>query len=245
MRFLSVDPLAADYAAWSSYNYVLGNPIRVVDSDGKAPDDIIITFRINTVDRPEVRVNYKADGTLIDMRTGKEYSGNNSYVKQIACDLDEVRETSPRMAELVTYLTNNTPIHEISNLETKKSGRDGKGTYNRPNGNGSFTPTAFNVDRTQPWYLSDADVLVHELKHAFNRQRGIAKKSVGNSVYSAEYKKDVFVSREELDATAFQNLWRTEKGISLLRTTFAGANISQLLQEHLDAYYNDDDSLDY
>ncbi len=32
-RFLSVDPLAADYTAWSPYNYVLGNPVRYVDPD--------------------------------------------------------------------------------------------------------------------------------------------------------------------------------------------------------------------
>jgi len=36
-RFLSVDPLAKDFAAWSAYNYVLGNPILLVDPDGRAP----------------------------------------------------------------------------------------------------------------------------------------------------------------------------------------------------------------
>ena len=42
---MSVDPLAADYAAWSPYNYVMGNPIKLIDPDGRAPeqpDDIII-----------------------------------------------------------------------------------------------------------------------------------------------------------------------------------------------------------
>ncbi|MEZ4986388.1 MAG: DUF5675 family protein [Saprospiraceae bacterium] len=36
-RFLSVDPLAAEYAAWSTYVYVLDNPVRLVDPDGRAP----------------------------------------------------------------------------------------------------------------------------------------------------------------------------------------------------------------
>ncbi|HEY0976669.1 MAG TPA: RHS repeat-associated core domain-containing protein [Flavobacteriales bacterium] len=35
-RFLSLDPLAADYASWSPYNYVLGDPIRLVDPDGRS-----------------------------------------------------------------------------------------------------------------------------------------------------------------------------------------------------------------
>jgi RHS repeat-associated protein len=42
MRFLSVDPLAADYAAWSGYHYVLGNPLMFVDPDGREADDIIL-----------------------------------------------------------------------------------------------------------------------------------------------------------------------------------------------------------
>ena len=34
-RFLSVDPLAADFASWSPYNYVLGNPVIIIDPDGR------------------------------------------------------------------------------------------------------------------------------------------------------------------------------------------------------------------
>jgi len=36
-RWTSVDPLAASYAAWSPYSYVLNNPLGFVDPDGKAP----------------------------------------------------------------------------------------------------------------------------------------------------------------------------------------------------------------
>lgn len=37
-RFLSLDPKAADYASWSPYNYVLGNPISLIDPDGKSAE---------------------------------------------------------------------------------------------------------------------------------------------------------------------------------------------------------------
>ncbi|GAA0875025.1 hypothetical protein GCM10009118_14330 [Wandonia haliotis] len=40
-RFLSLDPLAAKFPAWSAYNYVLGNPVKFTDPDGKEPEDII------------------------------------------------------------------------------------------------------------------------------------------------------------------------------------------------------------
>ncbi|MBS1582000.1 MAG: hypothetical protein JST66_07370, partial [Bacteroidetes bacterium] len=35
-RFLSLDPLAANYAGWSAYNYVMGNPISLVDPTGRS-----------------------------------------------------------------------------------------------------------------------------------------------------------------------------------------------------------------
>lgn len=41
-RFLSLDPLAMEFSTLSGYNYVLGNPIKFTDPDGKAPEDKII-----------------------------------------------------------------------------------------------------------------------------------------------------------------------------------------------------------
>lgn len=40
-RYMSVDPLAAQFFNWSSYNYTLGNPIMLIDPNGKAPQDWI------------------------------------------------------------------------------------------------------------------------------------------------------------------------------------------------------------
>ncbi|MCG8576129.1 MAG: hypothetical protein MI810_14665, partial [Flavobacteriales bacterium] len=36
-RFLSLDPLAANFSDWSPYNYVISNPIFLVDADGQKP----------------------------------------------------------------------------------------------------------------------------------------------------------------------------------------------------------------
>ena len=46
-RFMSVDPLADQFAGYSPYNYVLNNPIRMVDPDGRAPEDIILLFYVS------------------------------------------------------------------------------------------------------------------------------------------------------------------------------------------------------
>jgi RHS repeat-associated protein len=41
-RWWAVDSLAYKYPDHSTYNYTLNNPIRYIDSDGKAPDDFVI-----------------------------------------------------------------------------------------------------------------------------------------------------------------------------------------------------------
>jgi RHS repeat-associated protein len=57
-RFLGVDPLGADYPGWSPYNYVLNNPVRLVDPTGMAPDTLI----------------FGADGSIIkELRGGPDY----------------------------------------------------------------------------------------------------------------------------------------------------------------------------
>jgi len=41
-RLSGVDSLAGDFPSWSSYSYTFNNPIRFIDPDGRAPDDIVL-----------------------------------------------------------------------------------------------------------------------------------------------------------------------------------------------------------
>lgn len=38
-RYMSVDPLAQQFASWSTYNYCMGNPVNLIDPTGKGPED--------------------------------------------------------------------------------------------------------------------------------------------------------------------------------------------------------------
>ena len=68
-RFLSVDPLAADYAGWSTYNYVLGNPVRWIDSNGKEVTDpgIVVFVQLEARGSAFVTAAY-AIGVMIDSK---------------------------------------------------------------------------------------------------------------------------------------------------------------------------------
>ena len=46
--WLSVDPLAESFPNWNPYNYCLQNPINMIDPDGRAPEDIIVTAKDGT-----------------------------------------------------------------------------------------------------------------------------------------------------------------------------------------------------
>lgn len=40
-RFLSVDPLASDFASWSPYNYAVNNPVSYIDPDGRSAVPVV------------------------------------------------------------------------------------------------------------------------------------------------------------------------------------------------------------
>ncbi len=93
-RFLSVDPMAAKYPEWSFYNYVMGNPLKFIDPDGK--DTIVINRGVlNEELSDELTLVYNATLSLIsngvetplalpDGSTqlyifGDRFTGNNGY----------------------------------------------------------------------------------------------------------------------------------------------------------------------
>ncbi len=42
-RWFNPDPLSDEFPSWSPYSFVYNNPIRFIDPDGRAPNDIIVT----------------------------------------------------------------------------------------------------------------------------------------------------------------------------------------------------------
>src|SRR5690606_20461009 len=68
--FIGVDPLADKYPDWSSFAYCYNNPIRYVDPDGRAPEDIIYIDSKGNITK--VEKNNSATITIVD--GGKSYN---------------------------------------------------------------------------------------------------------------------------------------------------------------------------
>lgn len=86
-RFLSLDPMAAKYAGWGAYSYVLGNPLSLTDDSGEEPEPpkiYIINFAVNdeaaerirqTVNRIFTNNGINVDVNLITFEQAKNTQG--------------------------------------------------------------------------------------------------------------------------------------------------------------------------
>ncbi len=82
-RWVSPDPLTEEYSSWSPYNYVLNNPIKFIDPDGKEPiKPQAGTARgfVNTINTTGTKLGLKTGGSAHSamMALGKtEWTLNN------------------------------------------------------------------------------------------------------------------------------------------------------------------------
>ena len=87
-RFLSLDPLAAEFPAWSDYNYVLGNPVMFIDPDGKAPKNQGVDSQGNIIFDDK-----KNDGNVYLLNEGS----NNLNEKGLIPNLKTLKENSKQL----------------------------------------------------------------------------------------------------------------------------------------------------
>lgn len=95
-RWGQVDPLAEEYAPYSPYNYVMGNPVRLIDPDGKAPEDHIFYIAVqkstsNSIDINAISSNVQRmlDINGINLQVQVLYVGDSGFEGDYKSMLDD------------------------------------------------------------------------------------------------------------------------------------------------------------
>jgi len=210
-QWLSVDPLAEKYPVFTPYNYVMNNPVRLVDPDGKK---IKISFRTGFLGifGKKVTLTYNAKNQYWMGADGKQYTGKTSkFADRVLRDLKKNQENILGN-EIVTNLANDSFDYFI------KNGDPNKNTY-RSNGK-KLAPKDLNIyyngsnysdqkiflggkSGSFPGYV----VLGHEMAHKYSL------KNIINASWfvSGDNERGV----DEYNAMYYENVLRRANGLRL------------------------------
>lgn len=95
-RWFSPDPLSDEFPSWSPYNFVMNNPIRFIDPDGLAPEDIILKGANNssiTIVTDLIDVTVDASSLVGDL--GGNYSFGGDDILVAGLDIVGIFDPSP------------------------------------------------------------------------------------------------------------------------------------------------------
>ncbi|MGV3610861.1 MAG: RHS repeat-associated core domain-containing protein [Fluviicola sp.] len=137
-RYMSVDPLAMKYHAWSPYNYVLGNPIMLTDPTGMGPQGWIgkpnangtattYEYRADVNSEAELPAGYSSflpDGSTIESTDGTFWRLGTNRADQIS-EVDHKANhgvfTPGRYYKLGTYGWEEAGIVEVGAVSAKEA----------------------------------------------------------------------------------------------------------------------------
>ncbi|MCC6459487.1 MAG: RHS repeat-associated core domain-containing protein [Saprospiraceae bacterium] len=140
-RFLSVDPLAKEYIALSPYNYVAGNPILVVDPDGK--ENILYVYAPNVSQRDEI---------IKSINKQSEKMGLN--VKAVAVDFVPESSALDASDSFVFFTDSKNIKKDAASLENTKGYAFADGTFE------GFTFNTLDVSNNPKYSEGDGNNLI-------------------------------------------------------------------------------------
>ena len=160
--WLSPDPLAADYPGISPYAYCAGDPVNLVDPNGRK---ILIPGK-----KGMAKYSYGMDVTTIPSESGQLIAQYLNYIVDMGGEA------------VISTLTGSDNWYSI--IQGKSKYRDTSHFYPTKNGGTITLGSLFNQDEA-----SGIGTLAHELFHALQHHEGQGKASIFNEVeaYVFEY----------------------------------------------------------
>ncbi len=154
-RWAGVDPLAEQYPAWSPFNYVLGNPVLLIDPDGRSVDNIIVGDQVWT--------------------PGATYKGDVDFGHQVFEALNSLHETIEAGNVSTKEATGNVIMdfvgEDAPDIIISETGPN-QGSFTEEKGsqilwNSNADVMVGDYGENTPGVLTSATQLAHEMGHAW------------------------------------------------------------------------------
>ena len=141
-----VDALAEKYPSMGGYVYCAGNPVKLVDVDGRK---IVIT---------------NEDGTVLEYSVGMEYQGNDDFVKETVEYLNAMSEVKAGY-EVLSYVSDSEKRFNFVNAPSKAGSNSFQFVKYKSGNGGNIRASAFLVSNMSE--ANKVEGVSHELFHAY------------------------------------------------------------------------------
>ena len=195
--FMQVDPMAEKYYGMTPYGYCAGNPVMMMDPDGKK---IVVGSFFGRI---------------------MASLGFNNFENKVQKHIQELKNVDSSLHTSITRIEDSDKQYYIQPVNKRIDGRSGNGYY-RPTHTLFYNPDS---NTTQSGKNRDAIVgLAHEFGHMDDDANGVSVEKVNMKKISAGDKTEINkLEKREQNALKFENIVRAHLGIEL-RTRYYEAN---------------------